>query len=140
MSRSLVHVLLSLLLLVSQQLSLGHAYSHWNDVQESLVQQSGADAGGKPSKPVLHDQCGQCAASAQVAFALPATVRHFIPADLAYAVPSLTPTPRHLPAGVLPVPATRPASGLITRSRVTRPAGIRPGGAERYQYARGFKQ
>ncbi|MGB9109060.1 MAG: hypothetical protein WCC39_10290 [Telluria sp.] len=93
MSRSLVHVLLSLLLLVSQQLSLGHAYSHWNDVQESLVQQSGADAGGKPSKPVLHDQCGQCAASAQVAFALPATVRHFIPADLAYAVPSLTPTP-----------------------------------------------
>jgi hypothetical protein len=91
MSRSLVHVLLSLLLLVSQQLSLGHAYSHWNDVQESLVQQS--DAGGKPSKPVLHDQCGQCAASAQVAFALPPTIRQFIPAELAYAVPSLAKEP-----------------------------------------------
>jgi hypothetical protein len=100
MSRSLVHVLLSLLLLVSQQLSLGHAYSHWTDIQESLVQQSAdnpsaddSDDGGKPSKPGLHEQCGQCAASAQVAFALPATVRQFIPAELAYAVPSLPPTP-----------------------------------------------
>ncbi len=96
MSRSLVHVLLSLLLLVSQQLSLGHAYSHWNDVQETLVEQSAYDPdgnGGKPTKPVLHDLCGQCAASAQVAFALPPTIRQFIPAELAYAVPSLAPTP-----------------------------------------------
>jgi hypothetical protein len=93
MSRSLVHVLLSLLLLVAQQLSLGHAYSHWNDVQETLAQQSAGSPGGKPAKPVLHDQCGQCAASAQVAFALPATVRQFVPAELAYAVPSLAPTP-----------------------------------------------
>jgi multidrug transporter EmrE-like cation transporter len=93
MSRSLVHVLLSLLLLVSQQLSLGHAYSHWTDVRESLTQQAGSDGGSKPSKPGLHEQCGQCAASAQVAFALPATVRQFIPAELAYAVPSLAATP-----------------------------------------------
>jgi hypothetical protein len=93
MSRSLVHVFLSLLLLVSQQLSLGHAYSHWNDVQETLTQQSADKSGGKPSKQILHEQCGQCAASAQAAFALPAAVRHFIPAELAYAVPSLTPTP-----------------------------------------------
>lgn len=92
MSRSLVHVFLSLLLLVSQQLSLGHAYSHWSDVQESLSRQLDAN-GGKPSKPALHEQCGQCAASAQVAFALPATVRRFIPAELAYAVPRLAPTP-----------------------------------------------
>jgi hypothetical protein len=92
MSRSLVHVLLSLLLLVSQQLSLGHAYSHWTDVRESLTQQAD-DSGGKPSKPVLHEQCGQCAASAQVAFALPPTIRQFIPAELAYAVPSLAKEP-----------------------------------------------
>jgi hypothetical protein len=96
MSRSLVHVLLSLLLLVSQQLSLGHAYSHWNanwnDAQESLVQQDGS-RDGKPSKPVLHDQCGQCAFSAQVAFALPPTIRQFVPAELAYAAPRLASTP-----------------------------------------------
>jgi hypothetical protein len=96
MSRSLVHVLLSLLLLVSQQLSLGHAYSHWNEVQEALVQQDGAQDRaqyGKQSKPVLHDQCGQCAFSAQVAFALPPTVRQFVPAELAYAAPRLAATP-----------------------------------------------
>ena len=92
MSRSLVHVLLSLLLLVTQQLSLGHGYSHWSDVQETLAQQAG-DNTGKPSKPGLHEQCGQCAASAQVAFALPVTIRQFIPAELAYAVPRLAATP-----------------------------------------------
>jgi hypothetical protein len=92
MSRSLVHVLLSLLLLVSQQLSLGHGYSHWTDVRETLAQQLD-DNTGKPTKPGLHEQCGQCAASAQVAFALPATIRQFIPAELAYAVPRLAATP-----------------------------------------------
>jgi hypothetical protein len=96
MSRSLVHVLLSLLLLVSQQLSLGHAYSHWTNVQDSLARQADIQASsqdGKPSKPTLHEQCGQCASSAQVAFALPATVRQFVPAELAYAAPRLAPTP-----------------------------------------------
>ena len=90
MSRSLVHVLLSLLLLVSQQLSLGHAYSHWNDVQAAA---QGDEQDGKPSKPVLHEQCGQCAASAQLAFALPVTLRQFVPAELAYAAPRLAPAP-----------------------------------------------
>jgi hypothetical protein len=96
MSRSLVHGLLSLLLLLSQQLSLGHAYSHWsahwNDAQASQAAQADTQ-GGKPSKPVLHEQCGQCAFSVQVAFALPPTVRQFVPADLAYAAPRLAPTP-----------------------------------------------
>jgi hypothetical protein len=90
MPRSLVHVLLSLLLLVSQQLSLGHAYSHWSEAQAE-VQANQQD--GKPSKPILHEQCGQCAASAQLAFALPVTVRQFVPAELAYAAPRLAPTP-----------------------------------------------
>jgi len=92
MSRSLVHVLLSLLLLVSQQLSLGHAYSHWTEAQESQARLAD-ERQGKPSKPVLHEQCGQCAASAQVAFALPATVRQFVPAELAYAAPRLAAAP-----------------------------------------------
>ena len=95
MSRSLVHLLLSLLLLVSQQLSLGHGYTHWTEVRETLARQQLDDAngGGKPQKPGLHDLCGQCAASAQVAFALPTPIRRFIPAELAYAAPALPPTP-----------------------------------------------
>lgn len=96
MSRSLVHVLLSLLLLVSQQLSLGHGYTHWTEVQETLSQASAnarEDGGGKLPKPVLHDLCAQCAASAQAAFALPTAIRQFVPAELAEASPSLPPTP-----------------------------------------------
>lgn len=89
MPRSLVHVLLSLLLLFTQQLSLGHGYTHWNEVQESLEQQvqAGRDGSGKLPKPALHDLCGQCAASAQVAFAMPVAIRQFVPAELAYALP-----------------------------------------------------
>jgi hypothetical protein len=98
MSRSLVHVLLSLLLLVSQQLSLGHGYTHWAEVDETLAQQTAAaadtdDDAGKLPKPGLHDLCGQCAASAQIAFALPSTLRQFVPAELAYAAPAVPATP-----------------------------------------------
>jgi hypothetical protein len=101
MSRSLVHVLLSLLLLVTQQLSLGHGYTHWAEADEALVQQAGAtgeggedaDGSGKLPKPGLHDLCGQCAASAQIAFALPTTLRQFVPAALAYAAPATPVTP-----------------------------------------------
>jgi hypothetical protein len=98
MSRSLVHVLLSLLLLVSQQLSLGHGYTHWAEIDEALAQQAtaGADEAddtGKLPKPGLHDLCGQCAASAQIAFALPTTLRQFVPAELAYAAPVVPATP-----------------------------------------------
>lgn len=102
MSRSLVHVLLSLLLLVSQQLSLGHGYTHWADLDDVAAVQaaqqdddnsSDGDGSGKPAKPGLHDLCGQCAASAQIAFALPATVRRFVPAELAYAAPAVPETP-----------------------------------------------
>lgn len=103
MPRSLVHVLLSLLLLVSQQLSLSHGYTHWSEAQESLSQAAQADASdgqasqddrsGKLPKPVLHDLCGKCAASAQVAFAMPSAIRQFVPAELAYAVPNVAETP-----------------------------------------------
>jgi hypothetical protein len=98
MSRSLIHALLSLLLLVSQQLSLGHAYTHWTEVSERIAQQAAqgdddAEDGTKVPKPVLHDLCGQCAASAQLAFALPSLPRRFVPVELAYAVPALPATP-----------------------------------------------
>jgi hypothetical protein len=91
MSRSLVHLLLSLLLLVSQQLSLGHGYTHWAEIRDTPAQTAadGGNGGGKPLKPGLHDLCGQCASSAQVAFALPSAIRRFIPAELAYGAPSL---------------------------------------------------
>jgi len=97
MPRSLIHVLLSLLLLLSQQLSLAHGYTHWSEISERIAQVQDQDAapddGGKPAKPALHDLCGQCQASAQIAFALPPTARQFVPTELAYAIPSLPATP-----------------------------------------------
>jgi hypothetical protein len=98
MPRSLVHVLLSLLLLFSQQLSIGHGYTHWSEVGENIGRTVAAEtetdgSGTKLPKPVLHDLCGQCAASAQIAFALPTLPRRFVPADLAYAAPTAPDTP-----------------------------------------------
>jgi hypothetical protein len=96
MSRSLIHGLLSLLLLFSQQLSLSHGYTHWSEVRQTLaVKASAGDSEDKTRlpKPALHDLCGQCAASAQVAFALPTPIRRFLPAELAFAAPGLPPTP-----------------------------------------------
>jgi len=87
MSRRLVHVLLSLLLLVAQQLSLGHAYTHWREWSDAPARVASGDESGKPAKPVLHDLCGQCAASAAIAFALPPTIRRFAPSALSYAAP-----------------------------------------------------
>jgi hypothetical protein len=97
MPRSLTHVLLSLLLLITQQLSLAHGYTHWNEISERIAEAQAVaaapDGPAKPAKPGLHDLCGQCQASAQIAFALPNTLRQFVPAELAYAVPSLPATP-----------------------------------------------
>ena len=97
MPRSLIHVLLSLLLLLTQQLSLAHGYTHWSEISERIAQAQDAEAApdgnGKPAKPGLHDLCGQCQASAQIAYALPNTLRQFVPAELSYALPSLPATP-----------------------------------------------
>jgi hypothetical protein len=103
MPRSLIHVLLSLLLLVSQQLSLGHGYTHWTEVSstfsadssDSIASQAVPDDDDttRVPKPVLHDLCGQCAAGAQLAFALPSQPRSFLPAELAYAAPTAPQTP-----------------------------------------------
>jgi hypothetical protein len=86
MPRSIVHVLLSLLLLVSQQMSFVHGLSHWDDLRQapdrqSLARQVDDRAGGKPAKPALHEVCAQCAAGAQLAFALPAMAYVFVPLE-----------------------------------------------------------
>jgi hypothetical protein len=89
--KSALHVLLSLLLLVAQQLSLGHVYTHWNDAGERIAAAAAGDVDedGKPAKPALHDLCGQCAASAMVAFALPSMARRFASPELAYGAPGI---------------------------------------------------
>jgi hypothetical protein len=87
MSRSLVHVLLSLLLLITQQMALDHGLTHRGQAasvvlvaQESMQDAGPAPAhGGNPAKPVLHHLCSHCAAGAQLAFMLPVLVFAFVP-------------------------------------------------------------
>lgn len=74
MSRFFAHVLLSLLLLVSQQMVLQHGVTHWDAFRKELIRQGALEPGqdgGKPAKPVLHELCAECQAHTQLAFALP---------------------------------------------------------------------
>ncbi|MBD8655809.1 hypothetical protein IFT68_09250 [Oxalobacteraceae sp. CFBP 13730] len=68
MPRSILHCLLSLLLLVSQQMALAHGLSHWHPAQQ---RQSMQQAGGQPDSPALQEFCAECAADAQLDVALP---------------------------------------------------------------------
>ena len=92
MRRRLVHVLLSMLLLVSQQMAFAHAMSHWTGklgathavaalVQAAQSAQSDQDR--DLSSSVAQDRsCFQCLAFAQMASAIGGTPRQFAPLDL----------------------------------------------------------
>lgn len=102
MRRCYVHILLSLLLLVSQQMAFAHAMSHWTGQAKSpnpaaaLVQD---EAGRDLSSSVAQDgSCSQCLAFAQMASAVGSTPRQFVPLDLREeridALAATTATPR----------------------------------------------
>lgn len=84
-----VRILLSLLLLVTQQMSLSHAFTHLAAAQPPAVQgQQGDDDGGASKNLAVDPSCQQCLAFAQLAgplgstppaFALPAlSDSHFL--------------------------------------------------------------
>ena len=68
MPRPFLHFLLSLLLLVSQQMAFAHGLSHWHGAQQRQVVQQ---AGGQQDAPALQAFCAECAADAQLDIALP---------------------------------------------------------------------
>ena len=81
MSRSFVHVLLSLLLLLTQQMSLQHAVTH---VAEASTSQATAQVEQRADgKPALRDLCALCLDGAQLAFAAPPSVHIFVLPTLA---------------------------------------------------------
>ncbi|MBD8531825.1 MULTISPECIES: hypothetical protein [unclassified Massilia] len=89
MRRSIAHVLLSLLLLVSQQMAFAHAMSHWTGkiapahaLAASTSASIGFDAERDLSSSVAQDgSCSQCLAFAQMASAIGSTPRQFVPLD-----------------------------------------------------------
>lgn len=70
-----MHVLLALLLVLSQQLGMAHAVSHWSDFRHGSEQQQALDVtdaadGGLSAGMALDHNCSQCAAFASLASAI----------------------------------------------------------------------
>jgi hypothetical protein len=89
MPRSFVHMLLSLLLLITQQMSLQHAARHLADAcSPGGPQAIGQAEPGAEGKPAMHDLCALCLDGAQLAFSLPPSVHVFVPLALAHDSPT----------------------------------------------------
>lgn len=73
-SRVLVQLLLSLLLLVSQQLALAHGYTHVQRIGTAQLLDS--DDGGQKT-PAADGLCAQCLSADQLAYALGIPTYHF---------------------------------------------------------------
>ncbi len=73
-SRVLVQLLLSLLLLVSQQLALAHGYTH---VQRAATEQLRGQDDDAPQTPAADHLCAQCLSADQLAYALGVPSHHF---------------------------------------------------------------
>lgn len=71
-NRHFLHVLLAVLLVLSQQLGMAHAVSHWSDFRNSSEQQQATDVddNGLSAGLALDHNCSQCAAFASLATAI----------------------------------------------------------------------
>lgn len=71
-NRHILHALLALLLVLSQQLGMAHAVSHWSDYRGGTEQVEGSDGadGGLSAGLALDHNCSQCAAFAELASAI----------------------------------------------------------------------
>lgn len=71
-NRNFLHVLLAVLLVLSQQLGMAHAVSHWSDFRRGTEQQRATDVDGNgPSAGLTLDHnCSECAAFASLASAI----------------------------------------------------------------------
>jgi hypothetical protein len=90
--RSITHFLLSLLLLVSQQMAMSHVITHCGDLVATAEPSQAAD--GALSEAIAKDQsCGHCLTFAQLASAVGDTPRASAPstAGSQAAVPNLDP-------------------------------------------------
>ena len=88
--RLLLPLVLSLALLVSQQLGFAHAMSHLAS-EDGRPAASEAERSAPGAPKLLADGCVHCPAYAQLAFALTGTARRAPDVDLAYARPTIAP-------------------------------------------------
>jgi hypothetical protein len=84
--RNIIRVLLSLLLLMSQQMALSHAMTHWAGSRHAPARlESTADEQdtGMSSAFAQDQTCDQCLAFAQIAGVVASATRSFAPAGVA---------------------------------------------------------
>jgi hypothetical protein len=80
--RRLVHVMLALMLLVSQHLAVSHAMSHWANARE-IASSTEQGAESRVSKSLAQDQtCDKCLAFAQIATAVGSSSANALAIDL----------------------------------------------------------
>jgi hypothetical protein len=98
-NRHFLHVLLAVLLVLSQQLGMAHAVSHWSDFRSASEQQQATDVDGSGLSAglALDHNCSQCAAFASLASAIHTPSFTFLSVDYSapqagVALPQLTGT------------------------------------------------
>ncbi|MDL2356988.1 MAG: hypothetical protein QFF03_17180 [Pseudomonadota bacterium] len=80
--RSFIRILLSLLLLMSQQMAISHAMTHWAGARDAPAQLHKAAPHGERGVAAAFAQdqtCDQCLAFAQIAGAIGSPARGFTP-------------------------------------------------------------
>ncbi len=80
--RNVFRVLLSLVLLVSQQMAMSHALSHWTSQLGGPVAQQAAIDSDLSSAFAQDRSCAQCLGLAQLSAPLPNAPRQFMPPEL----------------------------------------------------------
>jgi hypothetical protein len=83
--RLMIRVLLSLLLLVSQQMAIAHVITHWSGQRNANVEQMQERDDGVSKAFAKERLCDQCLAFAQIAGAIGSGTRSFVPPALAAA-------------------------------------------------------
>ncbi len=79
--RSMFRVLLSLVLLLSQQMAMSHALSHWTSQIGGPVARQAADESELSSAFAQDRSCAQCLGLAQLSTPLADSPRQFVPLE-----------------------------------------------------------
>lgn len=107
--RSILSILLSLVLLVSQQMGMTHVLGHWKAGIAGAQTASATDGGvNSAPKSLAHgSSCAHCSGYAQLGFALGTTWNAHLASDSSYA---------HYAAAETPVACARSACGFLSRA------------------------
>jgi hypothetical protein len=73
----MIRVLLSLLLLVSQQMAFAHVITHWSGQRSAAIEHKPGGGGGVSDAFAKDQACAQCLAFAQIATAVGASSRSY---------------------------------------------------------------